>query len=432
MLPFTEHKPLLPLETWRHIIGFHPWHFWQLSNATIPLTSECNDLIRQYAWQESDAAGRSEVLEAISTAEQRLKDYLGYWPAPKYEEEEVQWERFYQRAVDNYSRAQVDGRWIGAALSSGYIRAVGTESLTAINATAAVTYSDIDGDGLDDTWTTGAIATTVTDVKKIAVYFAAADRWDGSGVSDSYRIAPVQVLISGGFVTVKGRRWQVVKPVKYEGANVGNTDGAFDPTDDANFVTTVAVYERTTDPAGTTTATAQAKFIWETRPWPYWAACCDASGVDNSTDPAATAEGVGRVTIRDAVLGIVGLGAGVYNATTGVWASAAWEACHPPDRVIVRYLAGYPLDGYGQMASQWRTIVARMAAAELPKPRCDDSNGNRNLFHWQFDLARAKGQLEEQYQISPADLDNPFGTRRGHVYAWKQVQNLKTVRGISV
>jgi hypothetical protein len=430
MLPFSEHKPLLPLETWRSIIGFHPWHLWQLANATIPLTSQCNDLIRQYAWQEADAAGRSEILEAIATAEQRLKDYLGYWPAPKYDEEEVQWEQFYQTGVDYIARAGVDGRWPGAALSSGYIQAIGTERLTAINATAAVTYSDLDGDGLDDTWTTGPIATTVTDVKKIAVYFAAADRWDGSGVGDAWRIAPVQISISGGFVTVKGRRWQVVKPVKYEGANPGNTDGAFDPDTDANFVTTVAVYERTTDPTGTTVDTAQAKFIWETRPWPFWACCGGAS--DNSTDPAATAEGIGRATIRDSVLGIVGIGAGVYNSTTSTWSSGNWAACYPPDRVMVRYYAGYPLDSSGQMASQWRTIVARLAAAELPKPRCDDGNGNRNLFHWQFDLARASGQLEEQYSVSPEDLNNPFGTRRGQVYAWKQVQNLKNMRGFSV
>lgn len=430
MLPFTEHKPLLPLDSWRHIIGFIPWHFWQLSNATVPLTSECNDLIRQYAWQDADAAGRAEVLEAIASAEQTLKDYLGYWPAPKHDEEEVEWERFYQRAVEYVGRAQMDGRWQGTPLSSGYIQAIGTEKLTAINASAAVTYSDVDGDGLEDTWTTGAIATTVTDIKKIAVYFVAADRWDGTGVSEAWRITPVQVSISGGFVTVKGRRWQVVKPIKYEGVNVGNGDGALDPDDDANFVTAVAVYERTTDPAGITVDTAQAKFIWETRPWPFWACC--GEGVDNSTDPAAVAEGIGRATIRNAVLGIVGLGAGVYNSTSGVWTSANWAACYAPDRVVVRYYAGYPLDSDGQMASQWRTIVARMAAAELPKPRCDDGNGNRNLFHWQFDLARAKGQLEEQYQISPADLENPFGTRRGQVYAWKQVQNLKNERGFSV
>lgn len=431
MLPFTEHKPLLPLETWRSIIGFHNFHFWQLSNSTIPLTSSCNDLFRQYAWQEADAAGRADILEAISTAERRLKEYLGYWPAPKYEVEEVSWARFFQSTVDYVARGQFDGRWTGVPLSSGYIQAAGVEKLTAINASAAVTYSDLDSDGLEDTWTTAAIATTVTDVKKIAVYFVVADRWNGSGVSEAWRIAPVQISISSGFVTVKGRRWQVVKPVKYEGAKPGNTDGAFDPDDDENFVTAIAVYERTTDPAGITVDTAQAKFIWETRPWPYWA-CCGTSTTDNSSDPAATAEGIGRVSIRDSVLGIVGLGTATYDSTELVWHSVNWAACYPPDRVLVRYYAGYPLDSDGQMASQWRAIVARMAAAELPKPRCDDGNGNRNLFHWQFDLARARGQLDEQYQISPSDLDNPFGTRRGQVYAWKQVQNLKNERGFSV
>lgn len=422
--------PLLPLDSWRSIMGFHPWHFWQLSESVLtPLTDACNDLLRQYAWQDADAAGREDVLEAIETAESRLRETLNYWPAPKFIEETVSWQRFYQSTLDNYSRAGVDGRWQGLPLSSGYIQAIGIEDLNVISAAAAVAYSDVDGDGLDETFTIST-ATAVTDVKKIAVYFATADRFDGSGVSERWRVSPVQVAISGGTVTVKGKRWQVARPVLYEGVASGGTSGALDPLDDANFVTTLSIYERTTDPTGTTTATAQAKFIWETNPYPWWGTCCSSAGND-SGDPAALAEGVGRVVIRNSRLGLVGLGAAAYDATSATWGAVNWSACAPPDRVTVRYYAGYPLDSSGQMEQSLRTIVARLAAAELPKPRCTDSNGNRNLYHWQFDLARAKGQLEEQYQISQQDLDNPWGTRRGHIYAWRQVQNLMTRRGIS-
>ena len=27
---------LLPLDSWRQILAFHPYHFWQLANATTP------------------------------------------------------------------------------------------------------------------------------------------------------------------------------------------------------------------------------------------------------------------------------------------------------------------------------------------------------------------------------------------------------------
>ncbi len=419
---------LLPLDSWRHIIGFMPWHFWQLSNSTqVPITSSCSDVMRKYAWQNADASARENVIEAIETAEERLREELNYWPAPKYVEETLSWNHYYQAALSNYSRAGVDGRWQGLALSSGYLQAIGTERLTVISAAAAVTYSDIDNDGLDDTFTVSA-ATTVTDANKIAAYFAAADRFDGTDAGDAWRVRPVQVSISGGTVTVKGKRWLVVKPVLYEGIASGGDDGTIDPDDDANFVTTLAIYERTTDPAGTTAATSQATFIWESNPYPWWGTCCGSTG-DSSTDPAALAEGVARANIRDSRLGIVGIGSSTYNATAGTWATIDWSGCHPPDRVTIRYLAGYPLDASGQMDSKFRTIVARVAAAEMPRPICEDGNGNRALYHWQFDLARAKGQLDEQYQISQSDLDNPWGTRRGHVYAWKQAQNLKTRRG---
>ena len=42
---------LLPLDSWRQILAFHPYHFWQLANATTPVTSACNGLVKEYAWQ---------------------------------------------------------------------------------------------------------------------------------------------------------------------------------------------------------------------------------------------------------------------------------------------------------------------------------------------------------------------------------------------
>jgi len=47
-------------------------------------------------------------------------------------------------------------------------------------------------------------------------------------------------------------------------------------------------------------------------------------------------------------------------------------------------------------------------------------------------LARSAGANDEQYAIGPGDLDNPFGTLRGQVYAWKQVKNLRQIKGLSV
>jgi hypothetical protein len=419
--------PLLPLESFRAIIGLHPAHFWGVAgtNTDALIADEsCSPITRQYAWQDTGAVGRHEIAEAIETAETRLREYLGFSVAPRYTTEALAW----PAGFDPY------GRWQSVQLGEGYVQAVGVESLTAISLAAVVTYSDSDGDLVDDLFTVSA-ATTVTDVKEVAVYFAAADRFDGADftddVGDRWRVQPISITISGGTVTVKGSKWLLVKPIKYEGfTNVGAN--GLEPTMAANFVTTLDIYRRITNTNGTTAATSQAVIIWESEP--LSGACCGATSTAYSGspyDPAAVAQAVARVGVRDARVGIVTPAEASYDSATGVWASLDWTVCAWPDRVLIRYLAGYPLDSDGQMAHKWRVIVARLAAAELASPICGCADANRALAHWQFDLARTGGAADESYgAISAADLDNPLGTRRGAIYAWRIVKNLRQMRGI--
>ena len=56
---------------------------------------------------------------------------------------------------------------------------------------------------------------------------------------------------------------------------------------------------------------------------------------------------------------------------------------------------------------------------------------NREVARWQFDLARSSGADDEAYVTSPSDLENPFGTRRGHVDAWRTVRSLRLARGLT-
>lgn len=420
--------PLLPLESFRAILGLHPAHFWGVAGTgtdALIADESCSPIVREYAWQDTGAVGRHEIAEAIETAETRLREYLSYSVAPHYTTETIVW----PAGFDPY------GRWQSVQLRGGYVQAVGVESLSMIQLAAAVTYSDSDGDGIDDLFSV-TVATTVTDVKEIAVYFAAADRFDGADFTDDvgerWRVQPASITISGGNVTIKGSKWLLVKPIKYEGfTNVGAN--GLEPTTAANFVTTLDIYRRTTNADGTTAATSQAVIIWESEPLTGY--CCGDVNLSTAYsgspyDPAAVAQAVARVGIRDARTGIVTPAEASYDSTTGIWSSLDWTVCAWPDRVLVRYLAGYPLDTDGQMAQKWRMIVARLAAAELASPICGCADANRALSHWQFDLARTGGAADEAYgAISSADLDNPFGTRRGAVYAWKQVKHLRQLRG---
>lgn len=411
---------LLPLESWRQILQFHPWHFWGLSDSG-PLSAAgegCSSLVRQHAWQNSDAASRTEVAQAIRTAEQVLSEHLGFWSAPAYLEETHPWP------------GGVGWRWPTIQLSTGQIQAAGTEQLDLISAAAAVVYSDADGDGYMDTFTVGPIVTSVTDPNQIALYVAAADRFAlgerSADVGESWRIAPVSVSISGGGVTIKGPAWLLVKPIRYEGVtNVGpNGIDPANPATSGAFVTTLDVYRRWTNPDGTDAgSTSQGVVIWDTRPCHGWWCACGCSAASPTFDPAATATATARVGLRDTENGVVSIGEASYNAVTGVWSAFDTAICAVPDRAIVRFLAGVPLDRDGQMQRIYQTAVARLAAAELARPICGCDDANRELSRWQFDLARSSGANDEMYgAISANDLDNPLGTRRGHIFAWRFIE----------
>jgi hypothetical protein len=425
----------LPLETWRQIMQVHPWWFWGIADASLLSTSAdgCSSLTRQYAWQNSDAASRSELAKAIATAENILAEHLGYWPAPVYLSETKAWP----------SNSGAWGRWWNVQLTNGYIQAIGVEAHTLISAATAVTYTDTDGDGYMDTFTVGPIATTVTDPNEIALYFATADRFSAGDVSsdvgERWRIAPLVVTLSGGNVMVRGPAWLLIKPITYEGVtNVGanGLSPALATGVPTHYATTVDLYRRWTNPDGTTNTTSQGAIVWETRPCHGWYCCCDGCSAASQAfsgspfDPAATAVALARVGIRDALNGIVSLGEAAFDTTSGVWSSLDWTVCDVPDRVVVRTLAGYPLGADSQMARIYQTVVARLAAAELARPICGCADANRELYRWQFDVARTGGANDEIYgAISAADLDNPIGTRRGHIAAWRFIRDRLHVRG---
>jgi len=103
--------------------------------------------------------------------------------------------------------------------------------------------------------------------------------------------------------------------------------------------------------------------------------------------------------------------------------------CTTPDRVTIRYLAGFPLGSDGMMQEPYRTVVARLAAAELARNVCGCEQANRALYYWQFDLSQtARG--DELFGISPENLNNPLGTRRGQVYAWKFIMDQQHLTGV--
>jgi len=425
---------LLSLEEFRREMGFHPWHFWGLANSTVPVNSACDDTVKQYSWQNSDAVGREDIVKAIETAEQRLHDYLGYWPAPKYDSKQVKFPTYINTRVRYSGYPDADGRWLSVSTGENFIQAIGVEQLTLID-TRSVTYSDPDGDGLNELFTL-TVSTTKTDITKLAFYFAAANRLNNEAVGEKYRIEPVNVVISGGVATVTGSAWLLVRPILYEGASVGDIN----PSTAGNFVTTLEAYTHVTNPQGITIYDCQVRLEWETMPYPWFCGTGIGSStaelvdggtpntdynplsLDNSTDPASVGMAVGRAGIRDSRLGSIIPAQSVWDAGAGVWYAVNWANEMAPDTITVRYQAGIPLDSKGHMQAELRTLVARMAAAELARPICACDSASRELYRWQFDLGRIGGADDERYSVSQRNLENPYGTRRGHVWSWQYIK----------
>lgn len=417
--------PLMSLESFRRVIAYHPFHFWGIAdNNIIPVTSSCNDIVYKHSYQNTDAVGREEIIEAIKNAEYRIATELGYWPAPKHFIDTVPFPKYHNRGIWNLTQGDNQYRWLDVQLPWGYVEACGPQQLTSIGV-AAVTLSDADGDGLNETFVTANLATTITNPDLIWAVFITADRLDDDLAN--WRVHPVKITIAGGNVSVKGKAWQIIQPIRYEGFDVV----ALDPTVAANFAAQLEIYAVSTNTAGTLYTDSQAALVWETAPHPG-AECCGSSiTFGANTDPAAVAYGVTRAGIRHYEEGIVNLGRAVYNQTTANFEAVDWGICRPPERVIVRYRAGYPLDANSEMDRKFQVGVARMAAAELARPICACDEANRELYRWQFDLARTGGANDESYgAVSATDLDNPFGTRRGHVYAWRMVKEIRKLIGI--
>lgn len=419
----------MSLTAWLFAMGYSPWHANQLVNATYvplaPATHKCDTITYEYAWGWADRCGRTNIRQAIEDAEQLLFQYEHVWPSPRFREVTMAYPQPFDKSYLWRGDVNMRGRWMDLILGEGHIQAAGYEhSETPV--VSAITFQDLDGDGLFETATCTAAVSTGTTADQVAVQFLAADC---GPITPRPQIAPRSVSVTGLVATVTFNAWDLVKPIKVSSPVLATYDPAvlppFATRPTTPYPDSVEVYRHWCDPSGTTDATAQAVLIWETAPYPGWATCCGPAGGDDR-DPAATATALGRITIRDGVAGIVALGEAAYDATLGQWIHACdWSHCRAPDRVTLRYQAGIPLAGIA-MAQPRATVVARLAAAELARPICACAAANKELYEWQKDLSQT-GATDDLYQ-APEDMANPIGSRRGHLQAWRHIkQQVRTV-----
>lgn len=400
----------LPIDEFARIFGINPLHFWQVQISEVQ-NNVPDTAWFQYGWQDSRRPAREAVAEAIAEAEADIERVLGYRLLPSWESEE--WREAVRPSRPEFSNlngSDVRGRRATVRASWGYFITGGIRGSTELEAGAAITWSDSGRlpASYEDTGTVTVLnVPAAVEAEEIALYYP------GHGGDEEWRIRPIRVSLSGTTATITFRRELAVKETIIETLDVASVkahETVADGTDDADFLDEVDVYRVYNDPQ------TQATLLWE--PGGF----CPCSAGCACAYQAQTACLLVRGDPRQSLVGYV---AADWDADAAEFTHAGVCAQHAPDSMRLFYRAGWRDQRRElptlQMDPAWARAVAYFAASKLDK--APDRADVAALGEWSVDLAFETGAEQfNRYRMSRGDLDNPFGTRRGAVYAWNRVR----------
>lgn len=414
-------KTLLPLDRFAAIVGMNPLHFNGVEDQTLAPGGKqelaphntCDDLLVQYPYQAADCVAREEIARAIADAETQITSWLGYSPAPAWVvDERVMLTRPFNPTFLNYSGRDVRNFWQQVKLGQGYVISGGVEAWSLIQSGVVVVYTDVDGDGYDEV-ATMAVPTSITDANEISVHYpgkvAAGDY--------TYEVRPITVRIAAGTATITCRREQLVGVEFIDRLVVGTADGQ----DNNDFLATVDVYRHYND------ASQQAHLLW-LQSWCNCsnAGCSQCEGVSQTACLMPTDERNGLVTPQP----------GTWDGTS-VFTSSYLSECRMADKMRVWYRAGWrnqslPMPNV-QMDPDWERAVAYFALGLLDRPLCLCENLRAYTAYWTEDLASASSSAAGSMttRVSNMLLDNPLGTTRGAIFAWRRISQNRVGEAVS-
>jgi hypothetical protein len=403
----------LSLSRWAELMGINPLHFNQVNLPGVNIG--CSDIWLQYQWQSADHIAREELAFAIAEAESKIENVLGYRLAPSWEVEE--WHKTtpaFDRTLFNVHMGDIRGQRQTVKANWGYFISGGIQSKEVIEADSAITYSDVDSDDYFETAQISVI-TTVQDKNEICLFHP------GKDGQDDFEIKPIEVVsLTGGTAVIRVRRELLVKDEFLHLFEIVPIDGY----DDDFFLDTVDVYRRYNDPQ------TQVSFLWE----PFaGGTCTSCSG--SGCDVCAYSAQAGCLILRgDPRNSQVGYWPGEWDGTNFNFDTVPWAVGRQPDLVRLFYYSGWrnKTQRYvNRMDSQWERVVAYMACAYLDRPTCACIQAA--VDYWRTDLLLATGDEDGKAIFSQPSgvLDNPFGSRRGEVNAWRKVRREAILSGVT-
>ncbi|KKN78144.1 hypothetical protein LCGC14_0353710 [marine sediment metagenome] len=406
-------KTKLSLDRWAEILGIDPRHFNQVTTSAKP-PNLCSQVWKQYAWQENDQIGREDVAQAIAQAEEMFESEVKYKLLPDWQVDE----RAHLTKAgfpDVLSMNSLDARGFPHAIQTlfGHLVSGGIEAKTLIQAGVGVTYTDTDGDSYPETATI-IVATTVIDPEQIAVYFP------GENGRDEWEIKPLNdpltrrraITIAGGVATIIVARELLVDPDLWNALAPEAVDGNVD----ANFLSTVDIFQHFNDPQQAVT------LMWSPRP----NLCGCASG---SCPTCAHSTQTGCLIINDHRIGSFHFRPATWNATTEEFDAASFAVGRNPDNARLWYYAGFrdmSNDAPNlEMERQLERTIAYLSLTLMRRPVCGCNNIQELFKQMNQDLALniSTSAGSESFQLSDRALLNPWGTKRGALLAWQLAQS---------
>ncbi len=402
---------LLSLERFSRIMSYSPLLFHQVMIDTNELqpASSCSDPVLQYTWQPRAGGrpGRAEIAQAILQAEEAISDALRFAPLPIWYQDELAW-------ISGTSWRDS----ISLKTQHPHVLYGGQQAWAAVSLEEPVTYTDNDGDGYAETASI-TFDTTITDLDELRVFYP------GTLHDLSWEIRPLKISKTVNTVTAVFSRHLCVLPELLEALDAAGVDGLTD----TNFLESVDVYREHNDPS-----------VMGVIEWP--AGPCDAGGaVDVSAQTAA-------MLVTDAKTGMIGLRAADWDTTLLQWTPSTlgvlwvhgpssddeWQLMFPAwssrGRAKLWYRAGFRDKSMPRptrdMSRQLERAIAFLALALLDREWTTCEHLRAMMEHWRTDLAHSVSgpSNSSSFKFQTRMLDNPLGTTRAAVFAWRVVQSL--------
>lgn len=385
--PCWSAYPTLSLERWRDLLCcLDPYPFWQWRPAN-ESKGACDALVLQHQWGRK-YLGREEIRKAISRAEQIIATKLGYPVLPTELSE-------YIHLPNNIRLYDHSCERVILRTERTHLISLGKPTRTLLG-TAPVVYSD-QFSGLRDTFNAtlaGVVSATAVTADEIEVYFAQADRFNLALPLAHWRIDPAHVTVTGTgpyTINVEGRSWLMAVPKLYERrsafqAPISSQPGSYglNPDHNGNYVTEIAIYRKQVAPC------KEGRAIYE----PTECTC-------GAVEDCPTCD-----TCEDIQLCIVDGLAGMFRPV------------FKPNACRCRRVIGLCVDyTAGDCTYDWSRIVVALAAAEM-SGCCICDCSFPCLQEWTDDLAVLNAKNENGKTATVEQLNNPFGTKGGHVYAY--------------